>query len=148
MRAARHVFSLAPLAGDGPVRQGGRVNPIPVRRADGANVVAGVQGTGEFGYADDMITMPLQCATQWDSLAHVHYGGKLYNGHPASTLTPAGASRNGIDKMREGIVSRGVLLDVARAHGVERLRPGQVIGPAESRPPSARRCASSRATCC
>src|SRR4029077_15343895 len=50
---------------------------------------------------------------------------------PASTLTPAGASRNGIDKIREGIVSRGVLLDVARARGVERLQPGQVIGSVE-----------------
>ena len=53
-------------------------------------------------YADDVIMMPLQCATQWDSLAHVHYGGQLYNGHAASTLTPAGAARNGIDKLRGG----------------------------------------------
>jgi kynurenine formamidase len=82
-------------------------------------------------YADDVVVMPLQCATQWDSLAHVHYGGQLYNGHAVSTLTPAGAARNGIDKVTAGIVSRGVLLDVARAQGVERLLPGQVIGPAE-----------------
>jgi len=82
-------------------------------------------------YADDFIMMPLQCATQWDSLAHVHYGGQLYNGHPVATLTAAGAARDGIDKQRGGIVSRGVLLDVARLHGVERLGLGQVITPAD-----------------
>jgi len=75
--------------------------------------------------------MPLQCATQWDSLAHVHYGGQLYNGYPVSTLTTAGAARDGIDKMVAGVVSRGVLLDVARAEGVDRLQPGRVITPAD-----------------
>ena len=66
-------------------------------------------------YADDVIVMPLQCATQWDSLAHVHYGGQLYNGHPASTLTPAGASRNGIDKMREPASCRAACCSTSRA---------------------------------
>jgi kynurenine formamidase len=80
-------------------------------------------------YSDDVIVMALQCATQWDSLAHVHYGGQLYNGHPVSSLTPAGAERNGIDKMAAGIISRGVLLDVARVRGVEAMAPGEVIGP-------------------
>jgi len=76
-----------------------------------------------------VIIMPLQCATQWDSLAHVHYGGQLYNGFPAATITPAGAARNAIDKIGNGIVSRGVLLDLARAAGVDRLPPGRVITP-------------------
>jgi kynurenine formamidase len=124
------VFSLAlPLAADGPqFGQGGRVNPLHLMTSLGNQLGPDPDGPR---YSDDVIVMPLQCATQWDSLAHVHYGGQLYNGHAASTLTSAGASRNGIDKMRQGIVSRGVLLDVARAQGVERLEPGRVIGPAE-----------------
>jgi kynurenine formamidase len=80
-------------------------------------------------YSDDVVVMPLQCATQWDSLAHVFYGGQLYNGFPASTLTAAGASRNGIDKQGTGIVSRGVLLDVARVRGVDRIAPGTALTP-------------------
>jgi kynurenine formamidase len=82
-------------------------------------------------YADDVIVMPLQCATQWDSLAHVHYGGQLYNGHSAAAVTASGAAKNGIDKMATGIVSRGVLLDVARLRGVEAMGPGEVITPAD-----------------
>src|SRR6185436_20233033 len=55
----------------------------------------------------------------------------LYNGHPASSVTSSGAARNGIDKMAAGIVSRGVLLDIARLRGVEAMGPGEVIGPAD-----------------
>jgi kynurenine formamidase len=124
------VFSLAlPLSADGPqFGQGGRVNPVHLMTSLQNPLSADPEGPR---YADDVIVMPLQCATQWDSLAHVHYGGQLYNGHAVSTLTTAGAGRNGIDKVTTGIISRGVLLDVARAQGVARLRPGQAIGPVE-----------------
>ena len=124
------IFSLGlPFDADGPqIGQGGRVNPLHLMTATEGRLGADPAGPR---YSDDVIVMPLQCATQWDSLAHVHYGGQLYNGFPASTLTAAGAARDGIDKVGAGIVSRGVLLDVARAQGVERLRPGQVITPAD-----------------
>ncbi len=124
------VFSLGLKFGaDGPqIGQGGRVNPLHLMSA--VNGAIGPDPDG-FRYADDVVVMPLQCATQWDSLAHVHYGGQLYNGFSAETITPAGAARNAIDKVGNGIVSRGVLLDLARAAGVERLPPGKVITPAE-----------------
>jgi kynurenine formamidase len=124
------VFSLGlRLGADGPqIGQGGRVNPLHLMSAIDGRLGADPAGPR---YTDDVVVMPLQCATQWDSLAHVYYDDQLYNGFPASTVTAAGASRNGIDKVGPGVVSRGVLLDVARARGVERLRPGQVIGPAD-----------------
>jgi len=129
-RAARRgaVFSLG-LRFDaaGPqIGTGGRVNPIHLMSAIDAGVGPDPEG---FRYNDDFVTMPLQCATQWDSLAHVHYGGKLYNGHPLSSVTAAGAARNSIDKIGRGVISRGVLLDVARLKGVDRLAPGVVITP-------------------
>jgi kynurenine formamidase len=74
-------------------------------------------------YSDDVIHMPLQAATQWDALAHVHYDGVLYNGHDAhETLTEKGAAKLGIEHAASpGIMSRGVLLDIARLKGVDRL---------------------------
>ena len=45
-----------------------------------------------FRFNDDFVTMPLQCATQWDSLAHVYYDGQLYNGFPAATSPPPARS--------------------------------------------------------
>ncbi len=75
---------------------------------------------------EDVVVMPLQCATHWDGLAHVSYDGKLYNGFPASSVTSAGASRCGIHLV-DSLVSRGVLLDVARAKGEEVLPGGYAI---------------------
>ena len=40
--------------------------------------------------------MATQCATHWDSLAHASYGGVIYNGYPASTVSADGAARSGI----------------------------------------------------
>ena len=96
----------------------GRVNPIhamlevnhPWLRGDPDN----------FCNSDDMIIMGLQACTHWDALAHVSYEGRIYNGFPATVVTSRGASRCGIDKVKT-IVSRGVLLDVARAKGVDRI---------------------------
>lgn len=116
------VFSLGLSFGvEGPqIGQGGRVNPLHLMSAVGAGYGPDPEG---FRYNDDVVVMPLQCATQWDSLAHVYYGGQLYNGFPASTTTAAGAARNGIDKFGPGLVTRGVLLDVARVAGEKRLAP-------------------------
>lgn len=77
----------------------------------------------EFTTSDDRVSMGIQACTHWDALAHVSYEGKLYNGVPSSVITEAGASRMGIDKIKT-IVSRGVLLDVAGAKGVDRLEGG------------------------
>jgi kynurenine formamidase len=124
------IFSLGlPFGADGPqIGQGGRVNPLHVMSA--LHMGYGPDPEG-FRYNDDLVVMPLQCATQWDSLAHVYYGGKLYNGFPASSVTSAGAARNSIDKVGAGVVSRGVLLDVARASGEKRLAPGRAITPVD-----------------
>ena len=75
--------------------------------------------------ADDMVTMILQCASQWDSLAHVGYDDKFYNDVTASQAITArgGASRNSIDQVLPGAVGRGVLLDIARLRGVDWIQP-------------------------
>jgi kynurenine formamidase len=75
---------------------------------------------------DDIVTMALQAGTHWDALAHMSYEGSLYNGFGADTVTAHGASRCGIDKAPP-IVTRGVLLDVARAKRVERLEGGTAV---------------------
>ena len=73
--------------------------------------------------------MATQAATHWDALAHASYGGKIYNGFPAESITAEqGASRCGVDKIPH-IVTRGVLLDVARAKGVDRLEGGYALTP-------------------
>src|SRR3989449_12556 len=126
------VFALGiPLDRQGPqsgTRQ--RFNPIHPMFRDGGDAprtpaqVADMQG---YGGSDDWIVMPLQCVTQWDSLAHIFYEGKMYNGYDATLVTSSGAAKNSIDKTRDKIAGRGGLLDVARDKGGRALEPGYAI---------------------
>jgi kynurenine formamidase len=62
-----------------------------------------------------------------DALCHVIFDGKLYNGVPADTVTAAGAAELSIGIAADGIVGRGVLLDVPRSRGVPWLEPGDDV---------------------
>ncbi len=126
------AFSLAiPFDDRGPQTGSfGRFNPIHFMLQDGADVAAGAQDhLPNIRYTDDAVTMPLQCATQWDSLAHIMFEGKMYNGYDARLVTSTGAKKNGIEKMRSKIITRGVLLDIARYKGKPWLEPGEAIYP-------------------
>ncbi|MFJ6769542.1 cyclase family protein [Kitasatospora sp. NPDC091257] len=62
-----------------------------------------------------------------DALCHVVYDGTLHNGVAASSLTVTGARKLSIDVARDGIVGRGVLLDIPRLRGVPWLEPGDHV---------------------
>jgi kynurenine formamidase len=125
------VFSLAiPLDQNGPQASGafaGRFNPIHTMLATGTDAAAGRQTLKGGGYADDMITMPMQCATQWDGLGHAFNGSKMWNGRDATLVDSLGAAKNGIEKTKSSMVGRGVLLDIARYKGADYLEPGYGI---------------------
>lgn len=101
----------------------GRTNPIRAMVALNSPLSADPDGACA---SDDAVFMGLQAATHWDALAHVSWAGRIYNGHGASSITGSGASRCGIGMVRT-LASRGVLLDVARARGVDRLEGGYPI---------------------
>jgi kynurenine formamidase len=86
----------------------------------------------DFHGADDYVTMALQTGTHWDGLAHAHHEDTLYNGYwIGNTSSYAGARRCSIDQISPGIIGRGVLLDLPRHAGIERLTPGHVISVGE-----------------
>ncbi|WP_234312031.1 cyclase family protein [Streptomyces griseus] len=62
-----------------------------------------------------------------DALCHVVFDGELYDGAPASSVTPRGAGTLTLDLVRDGIVGRGVLLDIPRLRGVPWLEPGDHV---------------------
>lgn len=102
----------------------GRINPL--HTMVGINT-AYTGDPGDACFSDDILTLGLQACTHWDALAHVSYDGFLYNGHPATSVTAErGATRCGIHKVTS-IVSRAVLLDVAKARGTDRLAPRHLI---------------------
>jgi kynurenine formamidase len=64
-----------------------------------------------------------------DALSHMTYRGQLYNGAQAGEeVTAAGASFGSVAALRDGIVTRGVLLDLARQRGVDWVPPPVGLG--------------------
>lgn len=69
--------------------------------------------------------------THLDALTHIAYHGRFYNGVPLEQLAPEGARRLGVEAMHRGIVTRGVLVDLARLRGVDHLPAGTAVTPAD-----------------
>ncbi len=68
--------------------------------------------------------------THVDSLAHFFWEGKLYNGRPAHLIsTSMGATVESIELAQDGIVTRGVLVDVPDLRGVDWLERGEGVMP-------------------
>src|SRR5499433_3004114 len=101
--------------------------PIHTMLRTGTDAYSGVLDKRGIRAADDMVTMPLQCGTQWDGLGHVFYESHMWNGYDCREVTSAGAQKCGIEKTKNKMVGRGVLLDVARALGKEALEDGYGI---------------------
>ena len=119
-------FSLAvPFDAGGPQTGAipGRDNPV--HEMTGVNVAYTGDPAG-FTTSDDRMSMGIQAATHWDALSHVGYEGLLYNGIPNTVVSDGGASKLGIEQFGP-VVSRGLLLDVARLHGVDHFDDGYPI---------------------
>lgn len=130
----RIVSCALPFDENGPQSGGfgGRTNPVHSMLQDGGDIAAGAQDhLAILRYTDDVVTMPLQSGTQWDALAHIFYRGQMYNGHGLEHVTATGATVNSIDRIADGVVGRGILLDIPRHRGVEWLEAGEAIGDAE-----------------
>lgn len=116
-----------PFDMDGP-QQGWRrrTNPVHTMLDTGTDAAMGNQGFPHgIGGADDVISMPLQCSTQWDGLGHIFDRGKAWNGRDAAeTVTSDGDLVTGVQHMAPHVAGRGVLLDVGRVIGDGELRDG------------------------
>lgn len=63
-----------------------------------------------------------------DALCHILYKDQTYNGHARADVTSdKGCVQLGIDKLKNGIVTRGVLLDIARLKNLPYLEPGTPV---------------------
>ena len=67
--------------------------------------------------------------THVDALAHVNESGTFYNGYtPDADATLAGGhERNSIHNLKDGVLTRGVLIDIPRLRGLPYLEPGTPI---------------------
>jgi kynurenine formamidase len=86
-------------------------------------------GTASEGWGGDYFALaPHGFATSHiDALCHIFHEGRLYNGYPVDNVTAHGALELGIQELREGIVSRGLLFDIPAVRGVDFLEPGEPV---------------------
>ncbi|MDB6036621.1 MAG: Cyclase, partial [Verrucomicrobiales bacterium] len=91
----------------------------------------GTNNTG-FSCADTFkVSYHGMAHTHIDSLCHMFYEGKMYNGFPQTDVTSAGAQKLGIQNLKKGIITRAVLIDLPWLRGVQYLEPGTPIYPAD-----------------
>jgi kynurenine formamidase len=94
---------------------------IPI---DSSKVRFGLDWLGMAAHGD--------CHTHVDALCHISYDGLTYNGHQATeVLQSTGATEQDMAAYHEGIVGRGVLLDIPKLRGVKWLEPGDAVTGAE-----------------
>jgi kynurenine formamidase len=97
------------------------------RRAPGA----GMEGLGRNGvnWIVEQVSATSQMGTHVDGLNHLQIGDRAYNGHRVDDLVEEhGTNRLGIETLPQ-VVTRGLLLDVARVREVEHLPRGEVVTP-------------------
>src|SRR5438105_9345566 len=85
---------------------------------------------GDFAMDEYTVSYHGFAHTHMDSLGHMSIGGKSYNGFPPPSAGK-GLDKLGIANYKEGILTRGVLIDLPRLKGVKYLEPGTAIYPGD-----------------
>lgn len=63
--------------------------------------------------------------THLDALCHDSAGGKLFNGYPLDSVSQEiGCTKLSLDNLKEGIVTRGILIDMTRLKSAAPREPG------------------------
>jgi len=127
VRSGRTVTLAAPVetepGPDNPQPAGHRLTSPPEQDADSCGL----------HFATDRFSMNVHgdADSHLDALCHVVFDGTLHGGVPAATLTEAGATVLTVEVAKDGIVGRGVLLDIPRLRGVPWLEPGDHVTAAD-----------------
>ena len=63
-----------------------------------------------------------------DALCHILYKEQTYNGYATADVNTAkGCTKLGIDNLKQGVITRGILIDIPRLSGVPYLEPGTPV---------------------
>ncbi len=98
-------------------------NPRPFRH----EVYVGKAGTHDVAGDTYSVQYHGFAHSHLDGLPHFARQGQLYNGFPLSGVRESGAEKLGIHNFHQGIVTRGVLVDMAWHKGVDYVEPGTPI---------------------
>jgi kynurenine formamidase len=113
-------------AGDPPYQMWMTHTPRGEQITDSMGV--GKAANSLVSYSGDVISMYTHTGTHIDALNHFGYEGTIFNGFTsAEHLGSRGWHKAGAEK-HPPIIARGIMLDVARLHGLDVLPPSYGIG--------------------
>lgn len=92
-------------------------------------VLTGADSEGQWSADTFSILFHGYQHTHMDALCHIFYQGKMYNGFSRREVTAKGAQKLAITNLKQGIFTRGILMDVAALKGVPYLELGAAIYP-------------------
>ncbi len=103
-------------------------NPRPFRHR---MLNIGLNNPGQFVSDDYQVSYHGYAHTHMDSLCHMAFQGKMYNGFPQAEVVAEGAPKLAVTNYKQGIFARAVLMDIPRLKGLDWLEPGTPIYPAD-----------------
>jgi kynurenine formamidase len=105
-------------------------NPRPITREFSRGRGGNVALTG-IGGANDVTTVAYHgyAHSHMDAFCHRTYNGQMYNGIPVSEITEKACNAGSIYNFKDGVITRGILMDIPRLKGVDYLEPGTRIYP-------------------
>ena len=101
-------------------------NPQPYEHS---MTLAGVGNRGQFSLDKIGVSFHGYQHTHLDALCHMFWQGKMYNGFAQEEVTKDGASKLSIANLKQGVFTRGILIDLPKLKGVAYLEPGTAIYP-------------------
>jgi len=96
--------------------------------------IPGFRNDRHWGYSNERLGILFHgnTITHVDSPCHIFWDGKMYNGRPHSLVgAETGSAWGAVTAAANGIVTRGVLLDVAKVRDVPSLEPGDGVFPGD-----------------
>jgi kynurenine formamidase len=134
-----HLTPARIIAAAGPVRDGVTVSlalPLDTQRrpdnpspAEHRMTQLAAEGVGTVRFVKDYIGVDFHNDGQshLDALCHVSFRGALFGGAPDTSAGVDGATVGDVQALRDGIVGRGVLLDIPRLRAADWVEPGEYV---------------------
>ncbi|GIE83065.1 cyclase [Actinoplanes philippinensis] len=134
-RAVRHGRSVScawDVAVPGEMERATTTCPCAADMPGAEAMPAAFHADRRWGFSSERLGLTFHgnTVTHLDSPCHLYWDGRLYNGRPHTMVDAAtGSAWAAVTAAANGIVTRGVLLDVAAARGVPWLEPGEGVRP-------------------
>jgi kynurenine formamidase len=101
-----------------PVKEAAPDNPSPFNHTMNRGLSTDTYSVSYHGYVHSHI----------DALCHILYKDQTYNGHAReAVLSDKGCLQLGVENLKNGVVTRGILIDIPRLRNLPYLEPGTPV---------------------